>query len=85
LRRSAASGGPLADRLPALLSPQYAVQSHLNLHGLGPDCLIELFPREDEVNLRTEDILRAIDENGDEVRRWTLTARTTEQTHSLTQ
>lgn len=53
------------DWLPA--HTQYAVQSHLDLHGLGSECLIEVLPRENEVNVRTEDILRTIDEQGDEV------------------
>jgi len=47
---------------------QYAVQSHLDLHGLGSESSIALDPREGEGTLRTEDILKVIEEQGEEVR-----------------
>lgn len=46
---------------------QYAVQSHLDLHRLGPDSLIAMEPCEGEDALRTEDILSVIAEQGEEV------------------
>ncbi|CED84498.1 kynureninase [Phaffia rhodozyma] len=51
----------------AFPSDQYAVQSQLDLHSLDSLSLIELFPREGEGNLRTEDILSVIEEQGDEI------------------
>jgi kynureninase len=52
----------------AFPSDQYAVKSHLRYRGFDPqDCLIELKPREGEATLRTEDIEKTIDENGDEI------------------
>ncbi|KAL7412870.1 pyridoxal phosphate-dependent transferase [Mrakia frigida] len=52
----------------AFPSDQYAVQSHLDLHGLSlEEGLIELDPREGEGTLRTEDVLRAIEEQGEEI------------------
>lgn len=53
---------------PAFPSDQYAVDSHANLHGYhADDVVIELFPREGEETLRTEDILKKIAETGDEL------------------
>ncbi|MDC1068384.1 kynureninase [Candidatus Kapabacteria bacterium] len=52
----------------AFPSDIYAVKSHIKLHGFDPkDCLIELKPREGEHTLRTDDILKAIEENKDEL------------------
>jgi len=50
----------------AFPSDQYALQSQVKHHGLVPeDTIIQLFPRENEHNLRTEDVLKAIEENSD--------------------
>ncbi|MDR3694993.1 kynureninase [Mucilaginibacter sp.] len=52
----------------AFPSDQYAVASQVRFHGYDPkDAIIELFPRVGEFNLRTEDILKKINENRDEL------------------
>ncbi len=52
----------------AFPSDQYALESHVKVHGLDPDkTIIELSPREGEYPLRTEDILYAIEENKNEL------------------
>ena len=52
----------------AFPSDQYAVESQVIYHGFNPeDAIIELFPREGELRLRTEDILSAIEKNADEL------------------
>ncbi len=52
----------------AFPSDHYAVQSQIKFHGLEPnECLIEMKPREGEVIIRTEDILKKIDEEGDSI------------------
>lgn len=52
----------------AFSSDQYAFETQLKFHGLSPDeALIELKPRNAEAYLRTEDILRSIDENKNEL------------------
>lgn len=52
----------------AFPSDQYAVKSQIRFHGFDPqNALIELAPRENENCLRTEDIVRTISENGDEI------------------
>lgn len=52
----------------AFPSDQYAMESHAGLHGLDPNkAIIEVAPREEEHNIRTEDILAAIDEHKDEL------------------
>jgi kynureninase len=52
----------------AFSSDQYAFESQIKFHGLNPDkALIELRPRDEEFALRTEDILRAIEEHGNEL------------------
>ncbi len=49
-------------------SDHYAFESQARLHGLDPaDVLIEMKPRAGEWNLRTEDILQAISDAGDEL------------------
>lgn len=49
-------------------SDRYALASHAYLHGFElDDVLIELQPRQGELTLRTEDILKAIEENADEL------------------
>lgn len=52
----------------AFPSDQYAVESQVKFHGYAPDeAIIEVFPREGEHTLRTEDILAAIDQHADEL------------------
>lgn len=52
----------------AFPSDIYAVESHIKLHGLNPEeCLIKLFPKDGEAFLRTEDILNAIEDAGEEL------------------
>ncbi|MEP2668422.1 MAG: kynureninase [Cyclobacteriaceae bacterium] len=52
----------------AFSSDQYAVESQLKFHKLNPDfALVELKPRPGEHTLRTEDILRSIDDHGDQL------------------
>jgi kynureninase len=49
-------------------SDQYAFASQARLHNLDPeDVLVELLPREGEYNLRGEDIVKAINDLGDEL------------------
>lgn len=48
----------------AFPSDQYALQSQVKHHGMNPkDAIVELFPREGEHTIRTEDVLTAIDEH----------------------
>ena len=50
----------------AFPSDQYALETHLKCRGINPDeAIIEIFPREGEFILRTEDILQKIEENKD--------------------
>lgn len=52
----------------AFPSDQYAVESQLKFHGLNPEeHLIEVGPREGEHLIREEDLLQAIEENGNEL------------------
>ena len=52
----------------AFPSDQYAVESQVHYHGFEPEnAIIEIFPREGELTLRTEDILSTIEQNGDEL------------------
>lgn len=52
----------------AFPSDKYAVQSQIHFHGGNPDeDMIELYPRAEEVCLRTEDILQSIEENKEEL------------------
>ena len=52
----------------AFPSDQYALQSQVKHHGLEPkDTIIQLFPREGEHTLRTEDVLAEIKEAGSEL------------------
>ncbi|MCY7410121.1 MAG: kynureninase [Chitinophagales bacterium] len=52
----------------AFPSDQYAVETQVRFHGYNPDdAIIEIKPREGEYTLRTEDILKAIDENKDQL------------------
>jgi len=52
----------------AFPSDQYAVESQVSYHGFEPgEAIIELFPREGEHILRTEDIISTIQQNADEL------------------
>lgn len=52
----------------AFPSDQYALESQVKFHGLNPsEALIELHPRDGEQHLREEDILKAIEENSEEI------------------
>ncbi|MFS2185126.1 kynureninase [Mucilaginibacter sp. Mucisp84] len=52
----------------AFPSDQYAMESQVRFHGLDPkDTIIEIFPRDGEVTLRTEDIIETIDQNKNEL------------------
>lgn len=52
----------------AFPSDQYAVESQVRFHGFDPkDAIIEIFPREGEVTLRTADIIQTINDNADEI------------------
>ena len=52
----------------AFPSDQYAIESQVNYHGFDPDkTIIEVFPKEGEHTLRTEDIISAIEQNADEL------------------
>jgi kynureninase len=52
----------------AFPSDQYAVESQIRFHGYDPEeAIIEVFPRDGEETLRTEDILQKINENAGEL------------------
>ncbi len=52
----------------AFPSDQYAMESQARFHGFDPEkTIIEIHPRAGEHNLHTEDILKAIEEHGDEL------------------
>ncbi|RZK56530.1 MAG: kynureninase [Pedobacter sp.] len=52
----------------AFPSDQYAIESQVRFHGFDPaDAIIEVAPREGECTLRTEDIVKSIEENCDEI------------------
>ncbi|WP_114777331.1 kynureninase [Botryobacter ruber] len=52
----------------AFPSDQYALESQTRFHGYNPDdAIIELFPREGEHTLRTEDIIQSINSHADEL------------------
>lgn len=48
-------------------SDRYAILSHLSLHGVSDDALVELAPRDGEATLRTDDILEVIEREADEL------------------
>ena len=63
---------PTAKRFKILMeagafpSDQYAVESQIRFHGFDPnEAIVEVKPREGEECLRTEDILQAIENQGD--------------------
>ena len=52
----------------AFPSDQYAIESQVNYHGFDPqNAIIEVFPRQGEYTLRTEDIISTIEQNADEL------------------
>jgi kynureninase len=52
----------------AFPSDQYAIESHVKTRGFNyNDTVVEIFPRNGEDTLRTEDILSKIEENKDEI------------------
>ena len=52
----------------AFPSDQYAIESQVRFHGHDPkEAIIEVKPKEGEYTLRTEDIIRKITENGEEI------------------
>lgn len=52
----------------AFPSDQYAMETQARHHGYDPkDAIIELTPREGEHTLRTEDIIKTIEDNGDSI------------------
>jgi kynureninase len=49
-------------------SDQYAIESQMRCHGIDPrDSLVELAPRDGDFSLRTDDIIEAIEHEGDAV------------------
>lgn len=46
---------------------QYAFASHVALHDYPPSSLLPVYPRDGEHNIRTEDVLRLIEEEGDSI------------------
>ncbi len=66
--RPTASRYKILTEAGAFPSDQYAFESQLKMHNIHPDDgLIELMPRQGEYALRTEDILKAIDEHRDQL------------------
>ena len=52
----------------AFPSDQYAMESQVKFHGYDPSvAIIEVFPRDGELTLRTEDIIQTINEHADEL------------------
>ncbi len=52
----------------AFPSDQYAIASQARFHGYDPkEAIIELFPRDGEFTLRTEDIIKTINDNAGEL------------------
>ncbi|MEJ2881668.1 kynureninase [Pedobacter sp. GR22-6] len=52
----------------AFPSDQYAIESQVRFHGYDPrEAIIEVAPRSGEYTLRTEDILKAIADQGEEI------------------
>ncbi|WP_293305857.1 kynureninase [Pedobacter sp. UBA5917] len=52
----------------AFPSDQYAIESQVRFHGFDPkEAILEVFPREGEEVLRTEDIVAQIEQNGAEI------------------
>lgn len=51
----------------AFPSDQYAVKSQLRFHGYDESSLIEIFPKQEETYIKTENILEVIEKQGDEI------------------
>lgn len=52
----------------AFPSDQYALESQVRFHGFDPkDAIIEVAPKQGEYTLKTEDIIAAIETNGNEI------------------
>ncbi len=51
----------------AFPSDQYAVKSQLRFHGYDESSLIEIFPKQGETYIKTEDILEVIEREGDKI------------------
>jgi kynureninase len=52
----------------AFPSDQYAMESQVRFHGFDPkEAIVEIFPREGELTLRTEDIILKINEHANEL------------------
>lgn len=50
----------------AFSSDQYAMESQVRFHGLDPDtAIVDVFPRAGESNIREEDLIAAIEREGD--------------------
>lgn len=65
---------PTKDRFKIIMeagafpSDQYAIESQVRFHGFDPkEAIIEVAPKEGEYTLKTEDIISAIEANGDEI------------------
>ncbi len=66
--RPTASRFKIITEAGAFSSDQYAFESQAKLHGLNPmDVLVELKPRPGEFHLRTEDIIKSIEDNAGQV------------------
>lgn len=61
------SSSPSLALSDAFCYPQYAFASQIELHGYPTSCLLPIFPREGEHTIRTEDILKVIEEEGDSI------------------
>jgi kynureninase len=51
----------------AFPSDKFALLSQANFHGYGADAIVEVWPRENETYVRTEDIVEKIQKDGDEI------------------
>lgn len=51
----------------AFPSDQYAVKSQLRFHGYDENSLIEIFPKQGDTYIKTEDILSIIENEGDKI------------------
>jgi kynureninase len=51
----------------AFPSDQYAVKSQLRFHGYDENSLLEIFPKQGDTYIKTEDILEVIEREGDKI------------------
>lgn len=66
--RPSAKRNKIVIEYSAFPSDQYAVKSQIEFHGYNPDdSLIELYPREGESTIRTEDIETLLEKEGDSI------------------